>query len=1026
MTGRHVRRTVGLAITGVALLCLAGAAHAGRAVYKTEEIAAARVNVVKQAYGKTILEALLKEANRWVEMPDEKLRDLLRPVTPKGSGTTCPMDGAMLECKMDDPWGLICRKCEARYPNAKYPDEGMGCKVGGKTYYLMGRCNAAHIGTLTGAAHDMALAYALTGKIDYAQKTAVILARVGEVYPGFARHDGEDRDAFGGGKATSSTQTESGWLKVTVAAYELIREAKDAAGNPVITTDRRTLIEGGLLKPAAQLLMETKYGMHSIQAAQNAAVAAVGVCLDEPDYVHFAVDGASGFRNMLANGVLDDGMCHEGAMGYHVYAVSCLLQLAHYTKGYSDPAGVAWSDRPGHYEDLNLEETPALKRMMAAINRSVLPDGNVPALNDSASSGGIGDSQALAATHRLSDQWGAGMEWTAFRQLMQWEDYARLFRKDQTFAKYEAGPPTAMAYDLSGFGLAVLKSEAGAKSNVVALDHSMQLNEHTHPDLLQLLMLVDGRAEASDWGSIAPLRGGKLGLLATTVAHNTVLVDRADQVRDVVPALVGLDASGPVRTAEVDARWAYKQCPEYRRAVLMMGRDYVLDVFRVTGGTRFEYAFHADGKMTVRGLDHVKQLTKAVGSETGVRELKGFQKGSTKGDFEVTWSRGKTPCLRLMMSGDGPTTVRFGPASVCPADMILAERGPGLRQFVSVIEPLTGLPKVKRTKVLEQRWNGGVDKPAIVAEVEGENWIDRIGYTPAGKTTPGNWSLARAQQGHMKLLYCTNGATATATGWVLKSGEAAVGITGQVVFRDGSPEVLLDIPVVWGKASRELDVVFGEAGARVSRYKVERLTPVGNAVWATLAKEPGICLSRMRVDEVNPVTRRIDSDIPAPRRLELRGKAVVRGEDSYFSTLTGMKVLVPGWSGWSADGTNPPEAPVRAYFNGDGDLGQLRHAQTLSVMDITLHTPVRVESTALLEETGPDAYRLRAPLGASVTIPTPYRETRILWAQADGNWQEIKAETSPVGSGPSYLMTVEFPIEALAEGPIEFRLVAGK
>ena len=1030
MSNRSWIRTANGVGTVVLLLCLCGSSHAGRAVYKKAEIDVARVNVVREEYGKEILRSLLEEANRWVEVPDEKLRDLIRPVTPRGNATTCPVDGGSLECKMDAPWKLVCRTCGRRYPNDEYPDQGLGCKVGRQTYHFIGRCNAHHIGVLTGAAHDMALAYALTGKIEYACKSAVILTRLGEVYPGFATHDDEDVQSMSAGKACSSTQAESGWLKVVIGSYELLRDAHDPAGNPVISRDRKNVIENGLLREAAELLMKADYGMHSIQTAQNAALAAVGVCLDEPRYVHFAVDGPSGFRNMLTNGVLDDGTWHEGAIGYHNYATSCLLQLAHYTKGYSDPAGVAWSTRPDRYRNLDLEATPALGRMISVVNRAVLPDGTVPALNDSSPRKGIDDSDALAASHRLADQWGARMDWVPFRRMMHTPDFARLFRSEQTFPTLGAAPPTAVAYDLPGFGLAVLRSDLSVGGNLIALDRSMQTDEHTHPDLLQMLVLANGKAIASDYGRQQSVEGDNWA--SHTVAHNTVVVDRSDQGRDVVPRVTNLSAVGPIRVVQVDGSGAYKRCSEYRRAVIMVGRDYAVDVFRVRGGGRHEYAFHANGRMTVAGLSGVRRLTGAVSRTSGYRELMGFQRGYTTGDVEVIWRRLSTDDdtsagLRLMMLGDGRTTVYSGPGfssqESAPMGMILAGRGPGQNQFVTVVEPLTGLPRLKGAHLLKSRWIGTADKPACVVEVEGDNWTDHIEYLPGEDGHPASWSVTRTQQGRVRFLYGSNGASATGNGWTLTCAEPVIGKSGQVKFIRGIPSVMLDEPVTWGKASSGLDLVFGQASGRLSRYAIDRLTPVGNAAWASLSKDRGICLGVLKVKAVNVLTGRVDSSIPLPRRLEVIGKPVVRADGSYAGTVREIKILQPDWHPLKPETHTPPLCPVRVLLT-DAKLDGLQTGEALRILDMTLRTPVVMESSALLEETAPDTYLLTAPLGVKLVIPTPLENTWVLWRQGEDRWQEITCEFSKTKSG--YLMSVELPIEVLAEGPVQLRLTTGK
>ena len=438
--------------------------------------------------------------------------------------------------------------------------------------------------------------------------------------------------------------------------------------------------------------------------------------------------------------------------------------------------------------------------------------------------------------------------------------------------------------------------------------------------------------------------------------------------------------------------------------------------------------------MTVHGLRRTRRLKKAVAKEPGFRELVDFQKGHTSGNVEVIWRDakgldGRTRGLRLIMLGDvGTTTVRFGPGYRSdenrPVNMILAQRNRGRSHFVSVLEPLSGLPKLKAARLLKSRWTPTADKPACVVEIDGDNWTDRIEYAPSSPNKPGRWSVTRLQQGRVRFLYCSNGAKSAGTGWVLKCAEPVLGKTGQVKFRRGTPEVLLDMPVTWGKASRGLDLLVGEPSGRLSRYRMEKLTPIGNAAWASLRKDRGIQLSVMRAEEINVRTKRIDSDIPLPRRGELIGKPVVRADGRYFGTIRKIRVLKPDSDPARPDAIHPSASPVRMFFEKDAKMERLGRGEMLRVMDVTLRTPVTLESSALLEETAPDTYRLSAPLGAKLTIPTAYTDTRIRWRQNDGPWQEITPEFSRTKSG--FLMSVEFPIEALANGPIEFRLKVGE
>ncbi len=86
-------------------------------------------------------------------------------------------------------------------------------------------------------------------------------------------------------------------------------------------------------------------------------------------------------------------------------------------------------------------------------------------------------------------------------------------------------------------------------------------------------------------------------LVRNTISHNTVVVDDQEQ-RDVVvsdPQLFG--SSGDVQVVEVDGSVAYSATSLYHRTAVQVRiddqRSYVVDLFRVSGGSRHLYSFHA-------------------------------------------------------------------------------------------------------------------------------------------------------------------------------------------------------------------------------------------------------------------------------------------------------------------------------------------------------------------------------------------------------------------------------------------------
>ncbi|MFO7905234.1 MAG: hypothetical protein ACQESR_07990 [Planctomycetota bacterium] len=79
-------------------------------------------------------------------------------------------------------------------------------------------------------------------------------------------------------------------------------------------------------------------------------------------------------------------------------------------------------------------------------------------------------------------------------------------------------------------------------------------------------------------------------------------MDEADQARNQCGSNLELFGAAPgVEVVEASAFAAYPQCDDYRRTCVMIqapdGRNYAVDLFRVTGGKTHQYAFHANGSL---------------------------------------------------------------------------------------------------------------------------------------------------------------------------------------------------------------------------------------------------------------------------------------------------------------------------------------------------------------------------------------------------------------------------------------------
>src|SRR5438552_9493475 len=156
-----------------------------------DDLARAKLNR-DTGWGKPIADALLKDADTWAAMSDEKLRALI----PKSGAcfayhfSGCPICGATnawwgaTGCTLDDPGHITCPNGH-RMPDEQHPDPGTGWRdKTGKIFYFVGAYNSFVSEQLLNALDKLAQAYALTADDKYAHKAALILDELARIYPG--------------------------------------------------------------------------------------------------------------------------------------------------------------------------------------------------------------------------------------------------------------------------------------------------------------------------------------------------------------------------------------------------------------------------------------------------------------------------------------------------------------------------------------------------------------------------------------------------------------------------------------------------------------------------------------------------------------------------------------------------------------------------------------------------------------------------------------------------------------------------
>ncbi|MEN6560312.1 MAG: heparinase II/III family protein [Acidobacteriota bacterium] len=702
--------------------------------------------------------ALKAATARLMEMPDGEIVRLIPELAPIRL-VGCPncqggaQDTSLEVWTIEDPDHVRCRYCGERYPNERYPLNGVlefvnprGQRQSYRYYdggsekrrYFFEGVIAAQAGQyLAERAYDLALLYGATGEKAYAHKAAVILDRFAQVYPGWPVHGNvgnyanwktfHDAPPYPAQSGKWGRWIHDEFMTELALAYDLIHESPAFAElGAAAGTDVRRRIENDLFRAQVELVRQyPRYIGASGQNGTAAGLIAIGRAIEEPECVH---DGVARFRDAFAGWFHADGLLMSGSPAYTLQMLSALESPAQMAKGYSDPPGYVHPGDGLHFEGLDLgASSVALERSRAALRSLVLPDGRYAPVHDS---------------------------WA---------------RKPYTQVQ---PPQESRAALLPATGHAVLGRGAGAEQAQVHLhfgDHA----GHAHADELNLELFAHGREMLGEIGySHTKLRPWAM----STLAHNTVVVDRFNQVitqgwlpvswarldrfektsfdpgENVFGSLLLYDTEdGKVQIAEAEAVRGYRGfvpgLKEYRRLVALVGISpadaYVVDVFRVTGGREHLWAAHGsvdqgqeietsltlqprEGTLLGPGTEYAAGRDPELDGESFKGAVYGLVDGlssaSADGAWSAAWRFADDPRLglNLTMLGSPGRRVTVGRApSVVPAGednakvdgfkmpLLLVEDRNEESVFIAVWEPFRGRPRISAVRQLEFRGERG-------------------------------------------------------------------------------------------------------------------------------------------------------------------------------------------------------------------------------------------------------------------------------------------------------------------------------
>ena len=634
-----------VALIGVTAVLAGSAVHGAAAegwVHPAGTIDVATLDEVRRRrdalpWAAEALSSLDRGVQPWLAQPAERLEELL----PRR--------------KMQVYWLLICPECRGRMPFEPFNDETATCAACGRTFPLSEQSIAAppgsaYAGTLyegwgchyllaiSRTAQNLALLHALGADNSYAQRAAEIL-RI------FARHIGP-LPVHGAAHRMIWTYAYEGDMTVLeplITAYELLRSV-DGLLSP---EDHRAIREDLIRHWTDSVLrfQEDAAQRHNNTYRWLTTVALAGCALEDADYV----DWAFGVRRyspeqrpehrslawLADHNYLDDGAFWELCSAYHLYALGPHCEAMVFGRRLS-------RQMPGLFPpELFDELDPANPRGQVArkaikwFTSQCFPDLTMAPFGDMGGRVGL-DTYPLTA--EIGYRYLGIEEVGSYRAIREGERglTGLLYGPDSI----EEQPwPYESAHLSSGY--VALKREAGDGNRLYAgLNALLPGGGHQHADRLNLItysrdrMLSGEKRTRYDDPDQRTYSGA-------SYAHNTVTVDETSQVHGNslegarIPHLETFVDLPVVQIAEARGDRVYEQTSIYRR-LLCQFDEYLVDIFRVEGGTMHDWFFHGVGERP----EVSTPLEERDAFEPALYVVRGrpqYRTGVTDESFSATW-----------------------------------------------------------------------------------------------------------------------------------------------------------------------------------------------------------------------------------------------------------------------------------------------------------------------------------------------------------------------------------------------------
>ena len=709
----------------------------------------ARQNIEQHEWAKVVFDSLRKVADDAVSIKAGEIPYWIPEFTPTRV-VDCPVCGTywaeyIWQWQRENPDEILCRVCSTRVNPENYPDNDsvlvydpqgkphalpVHRSDDGKIYHFRERVAYHKINQVRDWLEALGCVYAISKEEMYAETAIRLLTRLAAVYPGYALHDWERY----GTKPWRMAGKISGWNYEDATLIIACGKAYDAIRNSSTWDEaKQELVKDGLFRCAADFLTAIRPDKQIINDTpfRYAGVAIAGRILQDAKVMRWVLDEELGIIPFILRYWNYDGSWVERAPSYHKMSLRKFHEVVDALEDYSDPPGY---NNPDRFDHFSLKKMKRLQRIYESLFDITYPNGGLPPINDShvedepmpilaeAAYGWFGSEKALV---HLASAYGDstlknGDLYSLFHRPPNAPDHLNRI-KDKNL-------DSRSTINVEDIGLAILRSQAKKNETMLTLQYGGIYGGHDHADKLDLTLFAEGREMLSDLGYVYSSFPNIFTWMQRSLAHNTVTVDGINQ-RYMHGDCVLFQSKPGFQVVETKNPWLYHKVTDvFNRQVIHVerdGRDYIVDIFRISGGKMHDWSVHAEtSDLNVEGVVPIK-IDKIDGRDYAYEHLTNIRMARFDHKFQVTWNWKDEPNAHLKLRmispakgqvfiADAPAQRRIGQEGRTLPYLIVRTRKTQKSTYIAVWEPFQDGSAIESVQLTTMKENSKHKWPCLI------------------------------------------------------------------------------------------------------------------------------------------------------------------------------------------------------------------------------------------------------------------------------------------------------------------------